>query len=258
MRIFDAHAHYNDAAFPPEELDTVLKNAFRTGVTHIINAGTDIETSKESVALAGKYAEIYAAVGIYPHECIKVADKNTALDELRSLLKHDKVVSLGEIGLDYHYDDTPKEMQKEFFDAQLSISEELGIPVEIHDREAHGDTLDILKAHKSARGLMHSYSGSYETAKELIEISFIISISGPVTFKNARQSVEVAEKIPLDFMTVETDSPYLSPVPKRGTRNDSSNLVFTIGKIAELRNVPPERIAETTRRNALSLFGIKE
>ena len=256
--IFDAHAHYNDELYSDAERKEVIEYVFENGVKFILNAGTNIQTSKESIALAEKYKGIYAGVGFYPHDCINITDEKEALDTLDTLTKHPKVISIAEIGLDYHYDDTPRDIQKKWFELQLDLAKQNDMPVCIHDREAHGDVVEILKRHKGVKGMLHSFSGSRETAEELLKLGFYISVSGVVTFKNAVKLVEVVETLPLDRMLIETDTPYLSPVPHRGQKNNSANLMYTAAKIAEIKKMPTEEICNITRQNACRLFGIEE
>lgn len=255
--IFDAHAHYNDDRFTAEERDEIIEYVFKNGVKYILNAGTNIQTSKESIELAEKYNGIYAGVGFYPHDCINITDEKQALLTIDKLLEHPKVVSVAEIGLDYHYDDTPRDIQKKWFELQLDLAEGKNLPVCIHDREAHGDIVEILKRHPNVRGMLHSFSGSRETAEELLKLGWYISISGVVTFKNAAKIIEVVEELPLERMLIETDTPYLSPVPHRGKPNNSSYLAYTSAKIAEIKRMTPEQICRISCDNACNLFNIK-
>ncbi len=255
--IFDAHAHYNDEMYSEEEREKVIEYVFDNGVKYILNAGTNVKTSLESIALAEKYEGIYAGAGFYPHDCINIEDEKAALICLEKMLEHKKVVAIAEIGLDYHYDDTPKEIQRKWFEYQLDMAEQKNMPVCIHDREAHGDVVSILKNHKNVKGMLHSFSGSVETAEELLKLGWNISISGVVTFKNAVKLIDVVEMLPLDRMLIETDTPYLSPVPNRGKPNNSANLWYTASKIAEIKRMTPEQIIDITRDNACKLFGIK-
>lgn len=254
--IFDAHAHYNDERYSDEERENIIKYVFENGVKFILNAGTNIKTSIESIELAERYDGIYAGAGFYPHDCINIDNEKNALLTLSDLLDHPKVVSLAEIGLDYHYDDTPRDIQKKWFELQLDLAEQKDIPVCIHDREAHGDIVEILKRHKNAKGMLHSFSGSRETAEELLKCGWYLSISGVVTFKNASKIVDVVEILPLERMLIETDTPYLSPVPNRGKPNNSANLWYTAAKIAEIKRMSVEQIIDITRENACKLFGI--
>lgn len=255
--IFDSHAHYNDDRFSESERAEIIEYVFKNGVKFILNAGTNIQTSLESIALAEKYDGIYAGAGFYPHDCGNICDEKEAVEALKKMLDHPKVVSLAEIGLDYHYDDTPREIQKRWFELQLDIAEQKNLPVCIHDREAHGDVVDILRHHPNSKGMLHSFSGSVETARELLKMGWYISISGVVTFKNAAKIVEVVEELPLERMLIETDTPYLAPVPHRGKANNSSYLWYTAEKIAEIKRMTTEQICRITNENACKLFGKK-
>ncbi len=256
--IFDAHAHYNDDKYSLEEQEKIIEYVFENGVKFILNAGTNIQTSLESIALAEKYRGIYAGVGFYPHDCINIVNEKETLLTLDKLLDHKKVVSVAEIGLDYYYDDTPRDIQKKWFELQLDLSEQKKMPVCIHDRDAHGDIVEILTRHKNARGMLHSFSGSRETAEQLLKLGWYISVSGVVTFKNAQKIIEVVEALPLEKILIETDTPYLSPVPHRGKPNHSANLWYTAEKIAEIKRMTTEQIIDITRKNACELFGITD
>lgn len=249
--IFDTHAHYDDKAFDGDRED-VIDMLFKNGVCGVVNQGTDIKTSEFSINLARRYDGFYAAVGLHP-ECL---DENSINDlcKIRELAKSEKVVAIGEIGLDYYYD-IPRDLQKTVFAKQLELAAELDLPVNIHDREAHGDTLEMLKKYKP-KGILHCFSGSVEMAKEILKLGMYIGIGGVVTFKNARKTVEVIEAIPLERLVLETDCPYLSPVPFRGKRNDSSMIKYTAQRIAEIRNTTAEEILTITRRNAADVYKI--
>jgi len=255
--IFDSHAHYNDEIYSDDKREEIIEYVFDNGVKYILNAGTNILTSEQSIALAEKYDGFYAAAGIYPHECAGISDEVYTVNKLNDLLKHPKVVAVGEIGLDYHYDDTPKKTQKRWFELQLDVAEQNNLPVIIHDREAHGDIVETLRKHPNAKGMLHSFSGSKEMAQELIKHGWYISISGVVTFKNAAKIVEVVDMLPLEKMLVETDTPYLSPVPNRGKPNHSANIWFTAKRIAEIKGISVEEVLSITLNNALNLFKIK-
>ena len=228
-KIFDTHAHYDDSAFD-EDRDELLKRLFEGEVCAIVNQGTTVETSRQSLELAEKYTGIYAAVGLHP-ECL---DENSAddLELIREMLAHPKAVAVGEIGLDYYYD-IPRELQKDLFARQLIMANELDMPVVIHDREAHGDTMELLRKYHP-RGIMHCYSGSVEMAREVVRLGMYIGIGGVVTFKNARKTVEVVSEMPLERIVLETDCPYLAPVPFRGQRNDSSQISYAAERIAQI------------------------
>lgn len=202
--------------------------------------------------MAEKYDYIYAAVGVHPHELYDMSSQT--IDKLRKLSEHKKVVAIGEIGLDYYYDTHPREFQRFWFIQQLRLAEETGLPVVIHSREASQDTFDIIERSKVRRGSIHCYSGSAEMAKEYVKMGFHIGVGGVVTFPNAKKLVEVVEAIPLESILIETDCPYLSPVPNRGKRNDSRNLKYVVDKIAEIKGVTPEKVSEITKNNAMTLF----
>lgn len=252
-QIFDSHAHYDDAVFD-EDRDALLERLHREGVCHILNVGADLPGSEASVELARKYPFIHAAVGLHPG-CVKEAPPDW-LARLEALVTKEKVVAVGEIGLDYHYEDNaPKEAQIAAFEAQLQLAARHDLPVIIHDREAHGDTMELLRKYRP-RGVVHCFSGSVEMAREVISLGMYIGLGGAVTFKNARVPVEVAAAIPLASLLVETDAPYMAPVPFRGKRCDSSMIAQTAGKIAEVRGISIDEVLRTARDNAAALFGI--
>lgn len=250
--IFDAHAHYDDKWFD-EDRSALLSSMPENGVSYIVNAAVDIATAKTAVGYAEQYPHMYACVGIHPENLEGLADDY--LDQLAKLLEHPRVVALGEIGLDYHWD-IPRDIQNRVFEEQLRLARELDVPVVIHDREAHGDVMELVRRYKP-RGLMHCYSGSTEMLKEVMRLGMSISLGGTVTFKNARVPVEVAEAVPLDRLLLETDAPYLSPVPNRGKRNDSRNIAYTAQRIAELRGMDAQELIDITTENAKRLYGIK-
>ena len=243
--LFDSHAHYDDEQF---DEDKEVKNG---GITRIINVASSIESSYECLKLSDKYDFIYASVGVHPH--VAESMDNDAVDVLREISKHDKAVAIGEIGLDYYYDNSPREVQKFWYDRQLTLAEDLNMPVIIHDREAHHD---IIKQHSGIRGVMHCFSGSREMAQELVKMGFYISFSGSVTFKNARKIVEAAAVVPDDRLLIETDCPYLAPVPHRGERNSSLFMPDTARQLAAIRGDSFEHLCEITYSNACKLFGI--
>lgn len=253
--IFDTHAHYDDKAFDPIR-DELLREIGEMGVGYIINNSTDLEGSAEKcLEMSRKFAICYTAVGVHPE---LVETKGIGLDEdrLRALAKEKKVVAIGEIGLDYHYSADRKEQQKSVFRRQCEIANELGLPVIVHDREAHGDTLEIL-CDVTPRGSVHCFSGSVETALELTKRGIFIGIGGVVTFKNARKAVEVAEAVPLERLLLETDAPYLAPVPYRGKLCHSAYIYYTAAKLAEIKGVTAEQVISKTAENAKRLFGTK-
>lgn len=255
MNFFDSHAHYNDSAFgSEEERKALIAHLLKNGVGGILNAGTNPVTSGECLEISEAFDGVYAAVGIHPSDLYDLTDPGAALNEIRSLASHPKAVAIGEIGLDYHWHEDRHDFQKDFFHRQLTLAEELSLPVIVHDREAHGDCLEVVFEHPKVRGVFHSYSGSAESAKELIKGGWYISFSGVVTFKNATRLAEIVPTIPDDRLLLETDCPYLTPHPHRGKRNDSGYLIHTATKLAELRGTTPEAIAELTYRNTLTLF----
>ena len=248
--IFDTHAHYNDSAFDIDR-NTLLGSLCESGISAVINCGTDIESSKISLEYAEKYPFIYAACGIHPEEAEKACDGY--LEDLKVLLLHKRCVAVGEIGLDYHYRDDNKEEQKKLLKEQLALANELSLPVIIHDRDAHGDTLEILKCTKP-KGVLHCFSGSTETMKEVLNLGMYIGLGGTVTFKNAKKPQTVAKDVPLERLLLETDCPYMAPVPKRGTRNDSSLIKYVAEKIAEIKEISVEEIYNASEENARQLF----
>lgn len=249
--LVDSHAHLEDEKYDRDR-EKVIEEC-KKDLTFLINVGSNLLTSKQSIELAHNYDFIYASVGIHPHDAQREFDK---VEEIERLALHEKVVAIGEIGLDYYYDDPPKEFQKEIFIKQIRLAKKLNLPIIIHDRDAHGDILDILKQEwtKDLRGVFHSYSGSVEMAFQVIEMNFYISLGGPVTFKNAKKPKEVAKAVPIEKLLIETDSPYLTPEPYRGKRNTPVYVKFVAKKIAELREMPYEEVCRITAENAIKLF----
>ena len=255
--LFDSHAHLDVHQFD-EDRKELLKKIEESNVSYVVNPGVDLETSRNAIKLAHEYPWIYAAVGFYPQETRYMDDDMLVLIE--NLAKKDKVVAIGEIGLDYYWDRTPHDVQQYWFRKQLQLAIKLNLPVVIHDREAHGDIMQILyeeKVFENTKVLMHCYSGSASMAKELLKHGCYFSIAGPVTYGNNRKAKAVIEAIPLDHMCIETDSPYLTPVPFRGKRNDPTLVEHTARKIAELKGVTFEEVAEATFNTAKHIFGIK-
>lgn len=250
--IFDAHAHYDDSWFD-EDRDSVLGALPDKGVCGVVNNSVDLENAKRVIALAGKYDYMYAAVGVHPENLESLPDDY--LDRIAGLTKHPKVVAVGETGLDYHWD-IPREEQKRVFEEQLGLSLDLKMPIIVHDREAHGDVFDLLRKYRP-NALVHCFSGSVELMREAVRMGLYISLGGVVTFKNARHSVEVASEIPLDRLLLETDAPYMAPVPFRGKRCDSSMIVFAAEKIAQLRNMTAQQVLDITTENAKRFYSIK-
>ncbi len=253
--LFDSHAHYDDDKFNQDKQD-VIEKVRQSGVAYIVNAASNIPSSIDSIALAQEYEFIYAAVGVHPQDVEGMNDN--VISMLADFAQSPKVVAIGEIGLDYHYDDVPKPIQKHWFARQISLARELKLPVIIHDRESHEDILKIVKNEKASEvgGVFHCFSGSVEMAREVLDNNFYISVGGVVTFKNAKKIVDVIRIVPSDRLLIETDSPYLAPEPFRGTRNDSSYIRYTAMKIAEIREDSFENIARVTCENAKRLFGI--
>lgn len=250
MMLFDTHAHYDDEAFDADR-DAVL-SAFE-GL--VIDPGCTLESSRMAVALATRHPHVYAAVGIHPENCGDFVPQH--MDELRRLAAEPKVVAIGEIGLDYYWpENPPREFQQQVFRAQLALALELNLPVIVHDREAHGDTLAVVKEYPGLRGVFHCFSGSVEMARELLDMGWYLGFDGPITYKNARKAVEVAAMVPDDRILVETDSPYLSPVPMRGKRNDSRNVAYVVARLAEIRGTTAETMAALTLANGKRLFGL--
>lgn len=252
MTLFDSHAHLNDEAFDNDR-NEIIKKCFESGVNFITEVGYSKETSIKAIKLAEKYENIFAIIGAHPDECNCESD----LSFIRELATNNKVVAIGEIGLDYHYDTTNKEMQKKYFIEQIKIANDLKLPVSIHSRDADGDMLEILKNNKIENGfVMHCFSSSLEIAKEILKLGGYISIAGPVTFKNARSLLDVVKIVPEDKLLIETDCPYLAPVPHRGERNDSSLIVHTAQKIADLREIDLNTFARITVENAKRFYHI--
>lgn len=253
--LFDTHAHLNAEQYE-EDLEVVIERAQAEGVSNIVVVGFDKPTITKAIQLADSYAFIYAAVGWHPVDAIDMTEEDLAW--LEELAAHPKVVALGEMGLDYHWDKSPKDIQKEVFRKQIALAKRVKLPIIIHNREATQDIVNILKEEgaEEVGGIMHCFSGSEETAKECMEMNFYISFGGPVTFKNAKNVKEVATQIPLDRLLVETDCPYLTPHPYRGKRNEPGYVKLVAEQIAELKNLSFEEIAKITTKNAKKLFGI--
>lgn len=254
--LFDTHVHLNAEQFN-DDLQEVIDRAVAEGVTNMVVVGFDEVTIKKAIELSEEYDFIHASVGWHPVDAIDMTPEH--LDWLKELANHPKVVALGEMGLDYYWDKSPKEIQKEVFRKQIRLAREVKLPIIIHNRDATADIVEILKEENAGEvgGIMHCYSGSVETALECIDMNFYISLGGPVTFKNAKKPKEVAESIPLDRLLVETDCPYLTPHPYRGKRNEPAYVKLVAEEIAGLKGLSFEEIAEATTQNAKKLFGIK-
>ncbi len=252
MGIIDTHAHYLEEDFG-EELLPLIGSMPSFGVEKIIAVGYDLKSSREEIALAHKFSYVYAAAGVHPENCYELPEDWDA--QLRELLKDERICALGEIGLDYHYDNTVKSVQAEVFERQLEIARELQKPVIIHSRDACEDTMNILKKHRP-QGVLHCFSGSAETAAEVVKLGMYVGFTGVLTFKNAKKAVAACEAVPLDRLLLETDCPYMAPVPHRGKRCDSSMIQFTAAGMAEIKGVSPEEMIDIAKRNAERLFGI--
>ena len=250
--IFDAHAHYDDKWFD-DDREAVLDGLPSKGVCGVVNNAVDLRSAEDVIALAERYDYIYAAVGFHPENILDMPEN--WLEGVARLTEHPKVVAIGETGLDYHWD-TPRDLQKTVFEEQLRLSLDLKLPIVVHDREAHGDTFELLRRYRP-KALVHCFSGSVELMREAVRLGCYISLGGVVTFKNARQSVEVAAEIPLDRLLLETDAPYMAPVPFRGKRCDSSMITFAAERIAALRGVGVQELLETTFANAKAFYGIE-
>ncbi len=253
--IFDSHAHYNDKAFDIDR-EKVLSSMKDNNVEYIMNACSRLDEMDDILTLCEKYDGVYGSVGIHP-ECACVCDSKTEF-YFKEYAKQEKIKAIGEIGLDYYWDSVPRDVQKQCFDFQLSLGEELHMPVIIHDREAHKDSLDIVSSHKGLEGVFHCFSGSREMAREVLELGLYIALGGALTFKNNVKTVEVAKYVPLDRILIETDCPYLTPVPYRGKRNSSVYLPYVIEKIAEIKGISPQEVEDATFENAKRLFKIGE
>ncbi len=251
--IFDSHAHYNDEQFDIDR-DSLLASLPEAGIMGIINCGTDVASSLFSLEMAEKYPFVYAACGYHPESALELNDDR--LSEIEKMLSHEKCVAVGEIGLEYHYDFVPKDVQKYVFEKHLELAVKYDMPVIVHDREAHADTMDLLKKY-NPKGVLHCYSGSAEMAKEVLKMGMYIGLGGAVTFKNAVKPVEVAQMIPLDRLLLETDCPYMAPVPMRGKRNNSAYISFVAEKIADIRGISSDELLNITAENTKKLFKIK-
>mgnify|MGYP000684080441 CR=1 FL=1 len=254
-RLFDSHAHLDDERFD-EDRDALIEGLPGQGVEYVINAGADLASSRAGIALAEGWPHVYAAVGVHPHDAKELDE--AGIETLREMLGNPKVVAVGEIGLDYHYDYSPRDIQRYWFERQLALAQETSKPVIIHSREATEDTLSVLKKYvrDGVWGVMHAFSGSWETAEIVLNMGLMLGIGGTVTFKNAVKPVEVAGKVPMDRLLIETDCPYLTPAPHRGKRNEPAYVGHVAERIAEIRGIPMEDVIRATHDNACRLFGI--
>jgi TatD DNase family protein len=250
----DSHAHLEMKAFDRDR-DEVIARAQKAGVDYIVTVGTTLDDCKKAIFLAHSYESIYAAVGIHPHEVKNI--NNDTYDSLKELAADNKVVAYGEIGLDFFRNLSPRDVQIKRFGEQLELAGEIGLPVVIHDREAHRETLSMLQKWKgNQRGIIHCFSGNYEMARECLDMGFFISIPGTITFKKSETLQKVVENIPITSLLLETDSPYLSPHPKRGRRNKPANVILTAQRVAEIKGLPLEEVGKITSQNTKNVFGI--
>ena len=252
--LFDTHAHYDDEAFDPDRRE-VLAGLPQKGVGLVVNPGCTLTSSEKVVALAAEFPHVYAAVGLHPENCHDFQPEQ--IERLRQLARREKVVAIGEIGLDYYWaENPPRALQQEVLRRQLGLAEELQLPVIIHDRDAHGDTMAIVREFPRVKGVFHCFAGSAEMARELIQMGWMLSFNGAATFKNAKKAPEVIAAAPLSMLMIETDAPYLTPVPHRGERNDSSYVRFVAEKIAQIKGLTPEEVEKATWENGRRFFGV--
>ena len=261
MKYFDSHAHYYDERFESEineSVDTLIGALLKDNVSYIVNIGTSPVTSRRAIEQARKFDRMYTAIGIHPSDTRFLSDMAADLEEIERMIcdSANKCICVGEIGLDYHYPDTDKEKQMQYFEAQMHLAKKLGLPVSIHDRDAHGDVMEVIRRHPDVKGILHSFSGSCEMALELVELGYYISFSGTLTFTNARKPKEVAAAIPKDRILIETDCPYLAPHPHRGKINHSGYLAYTNATLAQILGISEEECAALTEENARRVFGI--
>nr|WP_312579997.1 TatD family hydrolase [Sedimentibacter sp.] len=251
----DSHAHLDDDRFE-EDREELVKSLNKNGIELVLNPGADLQTSKNAVDLSEKYNCIYAAVGCHPHDSKEMTDGT--INIFKDLAKRKKVIAIGEIGLDYYYDNTDRVTQRKWFREQIKLAKELDMPYIVHDRDAHEDVFNIMKEehYSGARGILHCFSSSVEMAKEFIKLGFMISIGGPVTFKKSKTPKQVALEIPLEHILIETDSPYLTPEPFRGKRNEPSYVKYVAEEIARIKNISVEQVAYETNKNFKKLFNL--
>ena len=254
MVFVDSHAHLDDEAFD-EDREEVIKDIL-SGGNYFFNIGCDLKTSYSSYELSKKYDHVYAVVGVHPHEAkYYTAETREALKEL---LTKDKVMAIGEIGLDYHYDLSPRDVQRDVFIDQINLAREMDVPIVIHTREAMEETYEILEKHaKGMKVLLHCYTGSIEMARKYLKLGYKLALGGALTFKNAKNTVDVAREVDLKDLLIETDSPYMTPVPYRGKRNDPRKVVLVAEKLAEIKGISTEEVLEATKKNAFEFFGVK-
>lgn len=251
--IFETHAHYDDDAFD-EDREELLESMPEHGIRRLVNIGADMQSSKASIALAEQYEYVYAAVGVHPSDIQDIQEAD--MEQLIRWASHDKVVAIGEIGLDYHYEEPPKAMQHHWFRRQMEVARQVGLPIVIHSRDAAKDTVDLMKEMDagSIGGVIHCYSYTKELAREFLNMDYYIGIGGVLTFSNAKKLKDAAEYIPMDHIVLETDSPYLAPVPNRGKRNSSLNLPYVVQALADIKGISAEEIEAITWENAMRLY----
>lgn len=253
IKVTDTHAHYDDSAFDSDRYE-LLNEILEKSVEKIITIGCSIDSSQKAIELSERFPQIYASAGIHPSDCMSLpADY---IDILRNMSNHPKVVAVGEIGLDYHYDGYDRNIQTDCFINQIKLAQELSLPIIVHSREATQDTMEILNRYKP-KGVVHCFSGSVETAREIINLGMMISFTGVLTFKNSKKAVEACKEIPIERLMLETDSPYMAPVPHRGKRNNSSYTLHVAEKVAEIKNMTVEDVIRICNSNADSFFGLK-
>ncbi len=257
IHIFDTHAHYDDESFDADR-EQLLAGFEAQGVHAVTNIGTNIRASEETVRMTEKYENMYGVVGIFPSEVAELENPDNAA-RLKELAKHEKIVAIGEIGLDYHYEETDRVLQHKWFAGQMEIARELKLPIAIHSRDAAQDTIQIMRASRAEEigGVIHCYSYSKESARDFLNMGFYFGIGGVVTFKNAKKLKEAVAYIPLSNIVLETDAPYLTPEPFRGKRNDSSKLVYVAQAIADIKQIPVEKVYEATWKNAHQMYNIQ-
>ena len=253
--LIDTHAHLDDARFDSDR-DAMIARAREAGVEHFVTIGCDLATSRAAVELADRYPFVYATVGVHPHEAKQIGD--SWYDDLRRLAQHQKVVAYGEIGLDYHYNHSPPKLQRERFREQIVLARDLRLPIVVHTREAQDDTMAILKEENAADvgGVFHCFSGDARLAKDALDLGFLLSFSGVITFQNATMLRDIVKTVPMDRILVETDSPYLTPAPHRGQRNEPAHVRLVAEKIAAIQGMTAEQVAELTSQNARRVFKI--
>ncbi|NLD87847.1 MAG: TatD family hydrolase [Clostridiales bacterium] len=254
MRLFDTHAHYEDERFSSDRY-ALIASLPEAGVEYVANVGCNVDGSRFAIGLAEKFNHVYAVIGIHPHDADEFSEE--AIGEIEKLSRHEKVVAIGEIGLDYHYNFSPRDVQKNAFRCQMELAEKLNLPVCIHNREAHEDCMNIIREYPNVTGVFHCYSGSLETAREIVKLGYMISFTGVITFKNAKKFGPIIASLPEDRIMIETDCPYLAPEPFRGKRNSSLYVYRVAEEIGRIRNIAPEEAAKLTTENALRFYRIK-